>query len=125
MKIYYLDEPLTSEQVEYVKEMMKDVIGNEDLEQMRIPHLFPVPEPDENSGAFLSRCEEEVRPLLRAAGIHSQAGRRVILALSSNVQWNATLQYLIYAITGSTPFVLIRGVEGNPEKLIIYDPGAL
>jgi hypothetical protein len=115
MRAYYLDVPLTPDELKEAADLMQ-----ESIEQIRIPHVLPVVD---SSRPILD--DDVILDHLRRAGVLRDAGRRVVLIAPRDPHWLAALGRGIGRLTGSLPYLLQteghRDSAGNPGALRIVD----
>lgn len=122
LNCYYLDQPLSDEELEFVARMLtgpwaRFKTGARELRQVRVPAVLPLPEAD---GTYAESREERaygVRQNLRHAGIRADAGRQVVWVMPQDADWDAIFQYAVREETGFAPFVAQRWfpLEGGQE----------
>ena len=115
MRAYYLDVPLTDDQLREVAELMHEAI-----EQIRVPHVLPVVD---SSRPILD--DDVILDHLRRAGLLRDTGRRVLLVAPRDSHWLTAFGRGIRRITGSLPYLVQtegqRESVGNPGRLRIVD----
>lgn len=116
LRVYYLGEPLSPEECAEVCELV-----GRDVEQVRIPSVFPAPDP---VGGYSDRplmdADAAARPLERA-GIRSDAGSQVGLVAPTDSHWCSALMEAIRLATGFLPFL----IQTETQRRAIRNPGAL
>lgn len=125
-RIYYLEDPLSEEDVSFVS---SELCGGGPIEQVRIPYVLPlVPE-----GGWTPSDEEKSEKLLRnhlkACGMKKDQGKQVVLVAPKDTDWYVCLARAVTAETGLRPFLVQtekqRDAIGNPGSLRILDMAAL
>jgi len=115
MRAYYLDVPLTADELREAADFM-----HEPIEQVRIPHVLPVVD---SSRPIID--DDVILDHLRRAGLLRDAGRRVVLIAPRDSHWLAALGRGIERLTGALPYLLQtegqRDSVGNPGALRVVD----
>jgi hypothetical protein len=115
MRLYYLDAPLSSDEIRELEELM-----HWHVEQVRVPFLLP-----EGRGAELDK-DVPVAPL-KAAGILIEYGQRcAFLQISgAKVYWTAQFVEAIGRLTGRLPYMVqterSRAAIGKEGGLRVLD----
>jgi hypothetical protein len=125
MHIYYLDAPLSEEDVEFLIETLEIT---EPCAQVRIPHVLPSDNPNWNEKSF-HKHQALLAAALRNAGIATDRGKQVVLVAPGQMYWYAVLLHAVYAETGAFPWLVQtreqRDVIGNPGETRILDTHGL
>lgn len=120
MRVYCLEEPLSATELEQAGELL-----GSPLEQVRIPYVLPVSEPNDGHAPRPLIDVEGATPPLKSAGILRDYGRRVGLVIPGDMHWYAAFAYAIHDLTGYYPFLVQtaghRQAVGNPGSLRIID----
>ena len=125
MRIYYLEEPLSGDDVSFVQEAMED---SSEIQNVRIPHVLPTDLPtwDEMTYRTHSRL---LRAALRNSGITSDKGKQILLVAPKALYWYSVLINAVYAETGAYPWLIQacaqREAVGNPGETRILDTHGL
>ena len=122
MRIYYLEEPLSTGDEAFVAE---ELAAGESIEQVRIPYVLPVL----SAGTFSANAHQEHQTLLRrhlrAAGIGRDRNRQVTFVAPREMHWYQVLSFAIEAETGRYPWLVQthaqREAIGNPGETRIID----
>ena len=122
LRTYYLDEPLTGEDKEFVSDELSD---DGEVDQRRIPHVLPVLTGATMSEATFRKHRNLLRQALRNAGIGEDSGRQVAIVAPTELYWYSVLTVAVYEETGAYPFMVQtsrqRGRIGNPGGTRILD----
>jgi hypothetical protein len=115
---YYLDEPLSEDELQFVHRMLTGPwarfrTGAAALEQRRVPAVLPLPEADGSYAEGREQRAERVRANLRHAGIRAHAGRQVVWVTPQDAEWDAIFQFAIREETGFGPYVAQRWYPEN------------
>jgi hypothetical protein len=110
---YYLDEPLTDDELPFVEQVLlgpwsKFKTGASVLVQKRVPLVLPTPSPNGTYAQDREHRAEGVRANLRHAGIRDNNGRQVAWVMPQDTEWDAIFQYAVREETGLAPFVIQR-----------------
>lgn len=120
--IYYLEQPLSNEDVQFVAE---ELGGGEEIEQVRIPYVLPVLSEEGLSMEKHRKHEDLLRKHLRSAGIGRDRNRQIILVAPCNMHWYSALSGAVEAETGQYPWLVQtaaqRAAIGNPGETRILD----
>lgn len=113
LSCYYLDEPLTKEELQFVTQALigpwaKFRTGATSLVQKRVPAVLPLPDQNGIYAQDREHRAEAIRANLRHAGIRADAGHQVVWTMPQNSDWDAIFQFAIREETGFGPFVAQR-----------------
>lgn len=102
MRIYFLDAPLSAEDLAFVREAL-DVSG--ELEQIQVPYVLPV-----LSAPLTERQHQQHEQLLRGhlrrVGIGKDHGKQIVLVAPAEMYWHALLVRAVYEETGAYPYLV-------------------
>jgi hypothetical protein len=118
MRIYYLDRELSKEEIEFVQQAL-DL--TEPIEQVRIPHILPVADPDDGHRGRPLLDDEILRRHLVKAGIIRDYGKHVCLVIPKDMHWYVALSHTIFNITGFYPYL----IQTNDHRERIKNPGEI
>ena len=125
MRIYYLEQQLSDDDVSFVREAME---FDGPCSQIRIPHVLPADTQTWDENAF-RRHEKLLRTALRNVGIVDDRGTQVILVAPSKMYWYSVLLHAVYSETGAFPWLVQtraqREAIGNPGETRILDTQGL
>ncbi|MGQ0656746.1 MAG: hypothetical protein ACT4NU_01410 [Chromatiales bacterium] len=126
MRIYFLEEPLGTDDIAFVKEALN---VTEEIEQVRVPYVLPVLSREAYSEAEHRKHENLLRSRLRGAGIGKDHGKQIVLVASEQMYWHAVLVGAVYEETGAYPWLVQtekqRAAIGNPEATRLLDTHGL
>jgi hypothetical protein len=118
LSCYYLDEPLTEEELAFVQQTLigpwakfKTKAGA--LVQKRVPAVLPLPDEQGRYEESREQRAERVRANLRHAGIRADNGFQVVWVTPRDLEWDAIFQFAIREETGLGPFVAQRWFVEN------------
>ena len=110
MNIYYLDQALDAEELEFIKSTLKKRHGGlsfSDIRQVRVPAVLPAPTEDGSyEENIIERLRIARRNLLRT-DIEKQAGAPVIWIMPKGAHWGTVFQLAIQELTGYFPFIVL------------------
>ena len=122
MRIYYLDRELAKEDLEFVEQALEVA---EPVDQIRIPHILPAPDPDGGHRARPIMDDEILDRHLKKAGILRDYGKQVCLVIPKDMHWYGALTEAIFKITGFYPYLIQtkdhRERINNPGEIRILD----
>lgn len=118
MRVYYLDKELAKEEAEFVKETLE---LTEPVDQIRIPHILPAPDPDGGHRARPIMDDEILERHLKKAGILRDYGKQVCLVIPKDMHWYGALTEAIFKITGFYPYL----VQTKDHRKRINNPGEI
>ena len=126
MRVYYLDEPLSDEDLSFVTE----TFGlSRAPEQVRIPHVLPLLDAAPVSEPEHRRHIELLRGHLRHAGIGVDRDQQVVFVAPREMYWYQVLLLAIADETGMYPYLVQteaqRRAIGNPGETRILDTHGL
>jgi hypothetical protein len=120
MRVYYLDDPLSDDEIADVSEMLEVSV-----ELVRVPSLMPVPQADGTIESAISDSEEAAKRLLRSAGILADYGFKVGVVIPVDMMAWGALSEAIHDLTGVYPFAIQterqRQAIGNSGGLRVFD----
>jgi hypothetical protein len=123
LRIYFLERPLSNDEATQVAEDLETPI-----EQVRIPHVLPVPEAH-HCHQKQSLDADSALALLRRAGIVADTGVQVGLVAPIDRDLYEALVEAVYIATGSLPYVIQtaeqREAIGNRGPLRVLDAQGL
>lgn len=126
MRIYFLEEPLSQDDLSFVREAF-DV--TEDIEQIRIPYVLPVLSRETYVEKDHRKHEDLLRGRLRGVGISKDYGKQVVLVAPREIYWYAVLVGAVYEETGAYPWLVQTKIQreaiGNPGSTRILDTNGL
>lgn len=126
MHIYYLDEPLSDEDVSFVQEAL-DV--TESIEQIRVPYVLPILLEGALTDKQHRQHEEMLRGHLRKVGIGRDHGSQVVLVAPKAMYWYAVLVGAVFEETGAYPYLVQteqqRAAIGNSGEARLLDTHGL
>lgn len=111
MRIYYLDEPLDEEEIEFVKQALCQREGLQSIQhidQIRVPTVLPIPA---QKGVFEKDVEGRTQIAINSlsrAGINNDIGSQVTWVMPKNTHWGCVFQLAIWEVTGFAPYVVQR-----------------
>lgn len=121
---YYLDRPLTAEEVEFVSEALAA-----EIEQVRIPHVFPLPDRKQGLADGVSSDAAAIASNLVKAGIRADSGQQVALVVPKSSHHHLVLNEAILNATGFYPYIIQTAEQreqmGNPGDLRVLDTHGL
>ena len=124
MKAYYLDRPLTEEELQFVFETLQ-----EPVEQVRIPYVLPIPDPIRGYSDRPMLDDALFRRHLHSVGIERDRGKKVALVLPKGIHWSVSLLEAIRKETGVCPYLIQTADQresiDNPGSLRILNPQGL
>jgi hypothetical protein len=122
MRLYYLDRNLGNDEVTFVVGVLR---LSEPIEQIRIPHVLPVPD---LNGEYSKRPIIDTKLIethLLNAGIFLDRGKKVYLVAPRDRHWRASLISAIFKCTGRYPCLIEaedrRDYLGNPVGIRVVD----
>jgi hypothetical protein len=118
MRVYYLDRELTMEEAEFVQQALE---LTERIEQVRIPHILPAPDPDGGHRGRPLLDDEILEKHLIKAGIMHDYGNKVCLVIPKDMHWYGALSHTIFNITGFYPYL----VQTKDHRERINNPGEI
>ena len=116
IRVYYLEEPLAGEDLEFIAE---EFASDGEIEQIRIPYVLPVLR-DGSSLAVLKRHEGLLRKRLKTLGIAKDKDQQVVLVAPKHIHWYSVLLSAVAAETGVYPHL----VQTEAQREAIGNPGA-
>jgi hypothetical protein len=120
MRAYYLDRPLTDDELADVIEMMERPV-----EQARIPHVLPEETTGRNSEERSQSDIDAATGILRRARIEREYGRPSLFVLPFDMRWNFAFSEAIRILTGFYPYTIQTAEHrercGVPGELRIVD----
>jgi len=126
MRIYYLEEPLSEEDLHFVA---KDLELQTAPEQVRIPHVLPPLSTDSDYNDLCARHETLLRANLRHAGIDQDRGKQVAFVAPQDMHWYSALIRAIASETDCYPYVVQTAAQrdaiGNPGPTRVLDTHGL
>jgi hypothetical protein len=121
-RVYYLEEPLSSDDAEFVSEQL---FSGAPISQVRIPHVLPTLTDGSLSESRHRRHEQLLRKSLRMAGIGTDRDTQVVLVAPNIIYWHAVLSGAVEAETGMYPWMVQtkshRDAIDNPGETRILD----
>lgn len=93
----------------------------ERIEQVRIPHILPAPDPDGGHRGRPLLDDEILEKHLIKAGIMRDYGKRVCLVIPRDMHWYGALTEAIFKITGFYPYL----VQTKDHRERINNPGEI
>lgn len=122
MKIYYIDEKLNQEEIEFVKMSIvnfEDLRAIQDLEQIKVAPILPVPD---KSGTLNLTPKElisiAVKNLTRS-GIENATGTQIVWVMPREIHWNGIFQMAIMNITGYFPYMVQRWLPDEEGRFTV------
>ena len=122
MKIYYLDEKLSQEELEFIKKSMvdfEDLRSIQDIKQIKISSLLPAPD---KNGTLTHTPEEliniAVKNLIKS-GIEKENGAQIVWVMPKEIHWNGIFQMAIMNITGFSPYMVQRWLPDEEGRLTV------
>ncbi|MCA9232649.1 MAG: hypothetical protein KDA57_18510 [Planctomycetales bacterium] len=118
--VYYLDEPLSGDELAYACEALGDFEGaglSLSIEQIRVPSVLPVR--DEEATATLSGDVKLVQRHLTRAGMQRHAGRQIAWVMPKELAWGLRLQEAIWLVTGYYPYMIQRWTPDDEGQLTV------
>lgn len=121
MKVYYLDESLDKEELEFVKSSLvqrEGLLSIQEIEQIRIPTILPTPQ---ENGSFSETIEEQTQLLeknLLKVGINESYGTQVVWVMPKETHWGVKFQLAISNLTGCFPYVFQRWSVNEAGKTV-------
>lgn len=118
LNIYYLDDPLTDEELEFLKETLcewETFKSIQDIRQVRVPSVFPSKNIDGKYEGNISERIELVKKNLINAGIQQDIGTQVVWIQPKEVHWGVTCSTAIGDITGFLPYIIQRWFFDNDK----------
>src|SRR2546426_12665974 len=103
MRIYYLDEPLSDEDLNFVAQALE---LQTPPEQVRIPCVLPPLSTDSDYMGQCARHETLLRTNLRHAGIDQDRDTQVAFVAPRYMHWYSTLLMAIATETGHYPYLV-------------------
>lgn len=116
LRIYYLDEPLDNDELEFLKEVMcewETFKTIQEIEQIRVPAVFPTRNTEGMYDGSIGDNIELVKNNLLKAGIADDIGTQVVLVQPKELFWGASCTTAIGDITGFLPYVIQRWFLDN------------
>ncbi len=122
LNCYYLDEPLSDDELAFATRVLIGPCARfpteaHGLRQVRVPAVLPLPDAQ---GRFAQGREERARQMrqnLRHAGVHADAGRRVLWVMPHDSEWDAIFRFAIREETGFGPFVAQRWFDHGTQRV--------
>lgn len=113
LSCYYIDEPLTGEDLEFVQQALlgpwaKFKTRATELVQKRVPLVLPTPNSHGYYAETPERRADRVRNNLRHAGMRADYGRQVVWVTPRDREWDPIFQFAIREETGVCPYVALR-----------------
>jgi hypothetical protein len=118
MRVYYLDKELTSEEAKFIEEALELA---EPIDQIRIPHVLPVPDPGGGHHGRPIMDDEILIGHLKKAGIMRDYGKQVCLVIPRDMHWYGALTEAIFKTTGFYPYL----VQTKDHRERINNPGEI
>lgn len=125
MRVYYIEEPLNAEDLDFASNTLIAFGGSVVTEQIRIPHVFPI---DAASGTFEQTMKRHIRLVRRHlanAGIAADRGAKTAFVAPRDMHWYSVLIEAFRAETGAYPFLIQtasqRKALGNPGEIRVID----
>jgi hypothetical protein len=115
MRIYYLEAPLSDEDVYFVQEEL-EIEG--EAQQVRVPFVLPVHTELFTQQAH-ERHERQLVRYLRKVGIEQDGGKQVVLVAPNDMYWHSVLIAAVYKVTGIYPYL----VQTEAQRASIDNPG--
>lgn len=110
MNIYYIDQALTEDELQFIKDTLKKRhagLSFQDIQQIRVPFVLPTPAEDGSyQENILQRMRIARRNLLRTP-VESDAGAPVIWVMPRQPHWGTVFQLAIQELTGYFPFIVL------------------
>ncbi len=111
MNVYYLDDPLNEEDVEFLIETLcerENLKSVQEINQIRV--LFVLPPSNERSSFSeeLARKVELLKNNLVKSGIEKDIGTQVAWIQPKDLHWGTIIQTSIFEITGYHPYIVQR-----------------
>lgn len=125
MRVYYVEEPLTAEDLDFASNALIEFGASAVTEQVRIPHVFPTDVASGNFEQIMNRHIRLVRRHLANAGIAADRGAKTAFVAPRNMHWYSVLIAAFHAETGAYPFLIQtasqREALGNPGEIRVID----
>ena len=107
--VYYLDEPLNDEDIEFVIESLvarEGTSADSKIVQNRVANVLPA----HIDGALREPTSdiELLKKHLVRAGLRKDAGKQVVWVMPRDIAWGARFLLSMFEITGFYPYVLQR-----------------
>jgi hypothetical protein len=125
MRIYYLDLPLTDDELSIVKELLDqeespEIVG--ELEQIRVPYVLPTPDRDGKwkTGDTTAHVEHVKKNLMKS-GVLKDSGRQIAFVVPEQIYWGSVIQLAIYEMTGFYPYAIQPWIYDEIEGRIRRD----
>jgi hypothetical protein len=117
-RVYYLEEPLCSNDAEIVSARVFD---GRTLTQVRIPHVLPVLTNGPLTAAQHREHRQSLRKQLRSVGIAADKYTRIVLVATRDKYWYADLCFAVVTETRKYPWIVQtkRQGEGPGEARIL------
>ncbi|QEM69106.1 hypothetical protein FO488_13670 [Geobacter sp. FeAm09] len=123
MRIYYLDEPLSNDELTFVTKSVlekdfSELVSVKLFEQIRVPGVWPAPN---TNGKYKETSPEPhialVRKNIQKAGIFRDVGKQVVWVMPKATYWGAIFQMAIFEETGYYPYVAQRWYVEDGESV--------
>ena len=111
MRIYYLDEPLSNGDLQFIKEFLEVREGKnalELIEQIRIPTLLKTPDLNGKYKDDIRDLIELSKKILIKSNLLKDYGKQIVWVIPKDNFWSGIFQMAISEITGYHPYVVQR-----------------
>ena len=121
MRIYYIDEALNEEELNFVKESIanrESLKSIQSIEQIRVPCILP---PFNKNGQLCQNIEKQIELIkknLINSGINSDQGAQVIWVMPKETHLGVKFQMAIMELTGFAPYVVQRWFINEKEETV-------
>ena len=116
LRTYYIERPLTAEEVAEVEEALA-----REVEQVRIPYLAPAPNFDRSLVDDITAGSASLGPVLESVGIRADIGTQVALVVPKDRELHALLCEALHEATGFLPYI----VQTTEQREAVGNPGHL
>jgi hypothetical protein len=111
MRVYYLDEPLSKQELGVLKKALVQLEGLksiQSIEQVRVPDVLPTPGKDGLFEEDLFQLAHSAKKNLFRARLERDAGIQVTWVVPEDTHWGVIFQQAMYEITGFFPYIVQR-----------------
>lgn len=129
MQLFYLDEPLGEAELSELRSILlrSDWIDDQrEIVQHPVPVLLPLPDPEVDYGAGLSRCVERIRKQLVRAGVAPRGDEVIALVKPKQpMQAAGVLALALGEVAGRAPYLVVSGDDRGPGVRLVNVPGLI
>jgi len=126
LNVYYLDEPLDDEDIEFLIEILcewESLKIIQEINQIRVPSVFPNINKNGKYDEDIGERIELIKNNLFKAGIEKDIGTQITWIHPKDLQWGAAFTTAIGDITGYLPYVIQRWFfDDDTEEWVRGEP---